>query len=115
MIRISELKVPLSKEAPSEAALKPYVCKALGISENELLWLCTFKRSYDARRGVMALTFIIDCAVANEAEVLQKHVGNPHIKPAPDISYKPVAQAPAGGAKDRPIVVGFGGAGFLPP
>ena len=117
MIRLSELKIPLAKNATdalNESALTPYICQALGIKPDELMSYCTYKRSYDARRSVMALTYIIDCTVANEVAVLQLHRDNPHIKRAPDMRYYPVAHAteillP----KQRPIVVGFGPCGIF--
>ncbi len=117
MIRVSELKIPLAKhatEAPSEEALIPYICMALGIQATDLLSHCTYKRSYDARRSVMALTYIVDCTVHNEAAILQLHRDNPHIKPSPDINYYPVATAPTALLpKQRPIVVGFGPCGIF--
>jgi uncharacterized protein len=117
MIRLSELKIPLEKhaiDAPSEEALVPYICRALGIKPEELINHCTYKRSYDARRSVMALTYIVDCTVLNEAAILQLHRDNPNVKPAPDMGYYPVAHSPNQlKAKQRPVVVGFGPCGIF--
>jgi uncharacterized FAD-dependent dehydrogenase len=110
MIRVSELKLPISDSEPTEAALIPYICAALAIKPADLLSHCTYKRSYDARRSVMALTYIVDCTIANEAEVLHAQRNNPHVKVSPDINYFPVAQAPGDLLpKQRPIVVGANG------
>ena len=109
MIRVSELKLPLDHEL---AALAPAICVALKIKPADLINHCVYKRSYDARRGVMALTYIVDCTVNNEGAVLSKHSASPHIKPAPDLRYSPVGQAPAV-VKDRPIVIGFGPCGIF--
>ncbi len=114
MIRLSELKIPLQGTEPSEADLAPYICAALGIPSADLLNHCTYKRSYDARRSVMALTYIVDCTVAHEGAVLQAHRDNPHVKPAPDMQYYPVGQAPAMlSSQQRPIVIGFGPCGIF--
>ena len=114
MIRVSELKLPLTQIEPQDAALVPLLCAALGISSGDLISFCTFKRSYDARRSVMAWIFIVDCTVANEAGVLHAQRNNPHVKPAPDMAFVPAGQAPASLAeKDRPIIVGFGPCGIF--
>jgi uncharacterized protein len=114
MIRVSELKLPITDHEPSESDLIPYLCKALSISTADLLSHCTYKRSYDARRSVMALTYIVDCTVANETAVLHAQRNNPQVKASPDIRYYPVGQAPAALLpKQRPIVVGFGPCGIF--
>ncbi len=117
MIRVSELKIPLKAgqtAEPAEADLIPYVCAALGIKPSDLLSHCTYKRSYDARRSVMALTYIVDCTVLDEATLLAAHRDNPHVKVSPDIRYYPVGQAPDKLLpKQRPIVVGFGPCGIF--
>jgi uncharacterized protein len=114
MIRVSELKLPLQSAEPQEADLIPYLCAALGIPAQDLLSHCTYKRSYDARRSVMALTYIVDCTIANETQVLALHRDNPHVKVCPDIHYYPIGQAPATmPPKLRPVVVGFGPCGIF--
>jgi uncharacterized protein len=117
MIRVSELKLPLKTgqtTEPAKADLIPYICTALGIDKADLLSHCTYKRSYDARRSVMALTYIVDCTVANEAALLHAHRDNPHVKVSPDIAYYPVGQASEHlASKHRPIVVGFGPCGIF--
>jgi uncharacterized FAD-dependent dehydrogenase len=114
MIRVSELKLPITHSEPSEQDLIPHICKALSIPATQLLSHCTYKRSYDARRSVMALTYIVDCTVADEAAVLHAQRNNPHVKVSPDINYYPVGHAPATVlAKQRPIVVGFGPCGIF--
>jgi uncharacterized protein len=114
MIRVSELKLPITDNEPNEADLIPHICKALGLAPTELLSHCTYKRSYDARRSVMALTYIVDCSVVNEAAVLHAQRNNPHVKVSPDIRYYPVGEAPSDLLpKQRPIVVGFGPCGIF--
>lgn len=111
MLRITELKLPL--DHPDEA-LREAIVQRLGISDDQLLDFTLFKRSYDARKKNTELLFIytIDLTASNEAELLQKFADDHNITPAPDVSYKPVGQAPAELA-ERPIVVGFGPCGIF--
>ncbi|WP_159877970.1 MULTISPECIES: NAD(P)/FAD-dependent oxidoreductase [Aquitalea] len=109
MLRITELKLPLDH---SEAELTEAIVAFLGIKPAELKNYTVFKRSYDARRGVMSLAYIIDMEVEGEARLLARFKGNVHVLPTPDTSYHFVTQAPATLAK-RPVVVGFGPCGLL--
>ncbi|MBV8679179.1 MAG: FAD-dependent oxidoreductase, partial [Aquitalea sp.] len=109
MLRITELKLPLDH---SEAELTAAIVAFLGIKPAELKHYTVFKRSYDARRGVMSLAYIIDMEVEGEAKLLARFKGNPHVLSTPDTSYHFVTQAPATLSK-RPVVVGFGPCGLL--
>ncbi len=55
---------------------------------------------------------MVDVALRDEAGVLSRLAGDPHVRPTPDMDYHPVATAPAG-LRERPIVVGFGPAGVF--
>lgn len=109
MIRISEIKLGL-EHTPEE--LKYAAAKKLFVQPNEILNLNIFKRSYDARRSVMSLIYIVDVTVNNPAEILKSLKGELHIKPTPDMSYRFVTHAPAN-LTERPIVIGFGPCGFF--
>ncbi|NWK80274.1 NAD(P)/FAD-dependent oxidoreductase [Aquitalea sp. LB_tupeE] len=109
MLRITELKLLLDH---SEAELSDAIVAFLGIKPTELKSYTVFKRSYDARRGVMSLAYIIDMEVEGEAKLLARFKGNAHVLPTPDTSYHFVTQAPATLQK-RPLVVGFGPCGLL--
>ena len=110
MIRITELPLPL--DYPPDA-LRMAVLKRLQIRESDLLEVILFKRSYDARKkNAIKFICIVDVLVNEEAAVLKRFARDAQIKPAPDISYHPVAQAPAT-LKDRPLVVGFGPGGLF--
>ena len=140
MIRLSELKLPLSAlpvevrraaDAPSEtdedrvppphpeAALRALAAKALGISENQIDTLRVFKRSFDARKADLQAVFIVDIALADasaESALLHQHAGHPHIQPTPDMVWHPPVQAPVGFGSlegERPVVVGFGPCGMF--
>ena len=90
MIRITELSLPLDHPAD---ALRPAIAKRLKISDADLLDFTVFKRSYDARKknSVITFVYIIDLAARNEAAILQRFADDPHVRPAPDTNYYPVA------------------------
>ena len=110
MIRITELALPL--DYPPDA-LREAVSKRLQVSDDDLLEVQLFKRSYDARKkNAIKFVCIVDVSVRDEAAVLKRFARDPQVKPAPDTSYHPVARAPAE-LKDRPIVIGFGPGGLF--
>jgi uncharacterized FAD-dependent dehydrogenase len=140
MIRISELKLPLSAlpielrraaDAPSEtdedrlptphplAALRQLAAQALGISATDIATLNVFKRSFDARKADLLAVYIVDLSLPDaqsENRLLQQFEKNPHIQPTPDMAWHPPCQAPASfGAEEgeRPVVVGFGPCGMF--
>jgi len=136
MIRLTELKLPLADlplperraaDAPAEteadrvpaphpvAALRKLAATALGIAESDIAELQVYKRSFDARKHTLQAVYIVDVTLtdaAQEAALLQRHAGHPHIGPSPDLVYHPVAQAPAQ-LLERPVVVGFGPCGIF--
>ena len=111
MIRITELTLPL--DHPDDA-LRPAVVRRLGVPDPDLIGFTVFKRSYDARKknSTIVFVYIVDAEVRNEAAVLERLARDGHVRPAPDMSYRPVAQAPAG-LRERPVVVGFGPCGLF--
>ncbi|MBA3594315.1 MAG: NAD(P)/FAD-dependent oxidoreductase [Polaromonas sp.] len=112
MIRLTELKLPLDHP---EDALPALIRRTLGIQPDQLHSHTVYKRSYDARKQKLLLVYIADVEVGSadlEATLLAKFGNNPHIRPAPDQSYRLVAtasQAPL----VRPVVVGFGPCGIF--
>ncbi len=114
MLRINELRLPLNH---AEDALRPAVLQRLGVADAELLTLTLFKRSYDARKkSAVQLIYSVDCELQDEAAVLQRLAGDPHVKPTPDMAYQFVGHAPAdfaAQAKPRPLVIGFGPCGIF--
>jgi uncharacterized FAD-dependent dehydrogenase len=136
MIRISELKLPLSAlpvdvrratDAPAETetdrapvahpldALRHLCAQALGIDASGIADLQVFKRSFDARKAELLAVFIVDLTLqdaAREPALLASFKEHPHIGPTPDMAYQPVGQAPAS-LPVRPVVVGFGPCGIF--
>jgi uncharacterized protein len=114
MLRLTELRLPLAHD---DAALRAAVVLRLGVADTALHGFTIVKRSYDARKkSAVVLTYIVDCEVADEAEVLARHAGNPQLRPSPDTRYRLVAQAPAdfrSSGRLRPVVIGFGPCGLF--
>ncbi|ODV09923.1 MAG: hypothetical protein ABT20_09550 [Rubrivivax sp. SCN 70-15] len=114
MIRITELRLPL--DHPAEA-LRAAALARLGVADAELVAFSVFKRSYDARRkSAIVLIYTLDCTLADEAAVLARLAGDPHLRPTPDMAYRFVAQAPADWRARqplRPVVIGFGPCGIF--
>ena len=136
MIRLSELKLPLSAlpvdarraaDAPTEtdadrtplphpeAALRQLAAQALALPEARIATLQVVKRSFDARKVELLAVYIVDVALADatqEPALLAQFANHPHIQPAPDMVWHPPVQAPAN-LTLRPVVVGFGPCGIF--
>jgi uncharacterized FAD-dependent dehydrogenase len=111
MIRLTELRLPL---AHAEPELRAAVLARLGIGEQALRRLTIHRRGYDARKkSAIVLVYTLDCEVDDDGAVLAAHAGDPHLRPAPDMTYRFVARAVSGGAAPRPVVVGFGPCGLF--
>ncbi len=114
MLRLTELRLPLDHAAD---ALRPAIMERLGIGDADLIEFTVFKRSHDARKKTaIVLIYTVDCQLTDEAPVLLRHAGDPHIKPSPDTRYRFVAHAPAdwrAQERPRPLVIGFGPCGLF--
>ena len=134
MIRITELKLPLSAlpvdarratDAPAETeadrlpvahpleALAQLSAQTLGIDREQIAQLQVFKRSFDARKADLLAVYIVDLSLVQpdqEAALLQRFAKHPHISASPDTSYQPPNPLPP---EVRPVVVGFGPCGIF--
>jgi len=114
MLRVTELRLPLDHP---EGALRPAILARLGIRDGDLSAFTVFKRAYDARKkAAIQLIYTVDCEVSEEAAVLDRLAGDPHVRPAPDTRYRPVGHAPAdfyAAQRLRPLVIGFGPCGLF--
>ncbi|MBC7697414.1 MAG: NAD(P)/FAD-dependent oxidoreductase [Bacteroidia bacterium] len=114
MIRVTEIKLPLELQ-PDEVAskIKATLIKKLAINAADIVEYTIFKRGIDARKAnAILLVYSLDVIIKGEAKVLAKLKKDPHVKIAPDASYKFVANAPVS-LKNRPIVIGLGPAGLF--
>jgi uncharacterized FAD-dependent dehydrogenase len=110
MIRLTDIKLPLDH---AEGAVEAAIRAKLGLGKSGLLGFTVFRRGHDARkRGNIQLIYTLDVEVADEAGLLKRHADDKHVQPAPDTSYRFVAQAPAD-LKQRPIVIGLGPCGLF--
>ena len=112
MLRLTELKLPLDHLEPALGAL---IAQTLGIMPGDVHRHTIYKRSYDARKQKLLLVYIVDVTLSDpsqEAALLQRLAGNPHVRPTPDQAYYPVAQVETAPAV-RPVVVGFGPCGIF--
>ena len=117
MLRITELRLPLNHAEP---ALQAVVLARLGLQAAELRSVSVARRAWDARKkSAVVLIYTVDVALADaadEAALLARFAGDPHIRPAPDTRYRFVGHAPADFAaagRTRPVVVGFGPCGIF--
>jgi len=114
LIRLTELRLPLEH---SDADLRNAVVARLGIDAADLRAFTVFRRGYDARKkAAIVFVYTIDADVGDDADVLERRRGDPHVRPAPDTTYRPVARAPAdfrARGRPRPVVVGFGPCGIF--
>ncbi len=125
MSRIAELKLPLSAleyhpenhtEYHPEALLRAQAAERLGIAPQAIAQLSVHKRSFDARnKAELLAVYIVDITLTDasqESPLLTQFAEHPHVQPTPDMTWKPVGQAPAD-LKHRPVVVGFGPCGMF--
>src|SRR5262245_48347368 len=113
MLRITELRLPL--DHPPDA-LRAAIVARLAIAPAELRSFAVFRQGIDARRKqAIVVSYTVDCGVLNEAEVLARSADDRHLRPAPDMEYRPV-RLPADFRIDeatRPVVIGFGPCGIF--
>ncbi len=119
MLRLTELRLPLDHaDGALRSAILAHLAR-LGVAEPALISFEVFKRSHDARKkSAMVFIYTVDCEVADEAAVLPRLAGEPHVKPSPDTRYRLVAQAPvnwlaSSSSTRRPLVIGFGPCGIF--
>ena len=89
MIRVSELKLPLSQAEQPEAPLREAAARLLGIAAADIARLDVFKRSFDARKAELLAVYIVDLELADaagERALLQRHAGHSHVASTPDMA-----------------------------
>lgn len=110
MLRVNQIKLPLDHD---EAALTQAVLTRLNLKPDELLSMQIYRRAFDARnKSAIQLVYSLDVELADEARILAQKPDPAQIRPTPDMSYRMVAQAPAG-LPYRPVVIGTGPCGLF--
>ena len=109
MLRITEVRLPLDHP---EAALRAALLDRLGIAPEALVAFTVFRRGVDARKRPVTFTYTLDTEVRDEAALLARLKSDRRVSLAPDMSYRPVAQASSRYA-GRPVVIGFGPCGLF--
>lgn len=110
MLRLTEIKLPLD-HAP-EAILQAAIAR-LKIPADDIISCVVFRRAHDARKkSAITLIYTLDIELTDEAAILKRFADDPHVKPAPDMEYRFVAQAPKNLAH-RPLVIGAGPCGLF--
>ena len=111
MLRLSDLKLPLGH--PPEA-LADAVRARLQIAPEDLIEVTVARRANDARKkSAILMVYSVDVAVRDEADVLTRFAGDPHVRATPDTGYRFVAKAPEDFAAPRPVVIGAGPCGLF--
>ena len=110
MLRLTELKLPIDH---SEGDIKAAILRRLRIPADDLISYVIFKRSVDARKP-LAILFIytLDVTVSDDAAILGRLKNDPHVRIAPETSYRFVAHTPPNSSL-RPVIVGLGPAGLF--
>jgi uncharacterized FAD-dependent dehydrogenase len=110
MLRLTDVQLPLDHP---EEDIKAAVLARLKINADALIGFTIFRRGYDARKkSAINLVYTLDVEVKDEATLLERFKGVPHIAVAPDTSYQFVAKAPEKLAT-RPVVIGTGPCGIF--
>ncbi|MEO0061645.1 MAG: hypothetical protein RLZZ08_205 [Pseudomonadota bacterium] len=111
MLRLTDIALPLDHDA---AAIAPAICERLGIAADDLVRFTIFRRGSDARKKTaIKLVYALDVELTDEAGVLARLAGDPHVRPTPDTAYRFVAPAISGYSGPRPVVIGTGPCGLL--
>ncbi|KRB86302.1 hypothetical protein ASE00_06170 [Sphingomonas sp. Root710] len=109
MLRLSEIKLPI--DHPAEA-LPAAIVERLGIDKADLLGFTIARRANDARRkSAILMVYSVDVELADEAAILARFAGDPHVRPTPDTEYRFVTQAQP--HSPRPVVIGAGPCGLF--
>ena len=110
MLRLTEIKLPLEH---TEAAIRNSVLTRLEITADALVSYSIFRRGVDARRrSAIYFVFTLDAEVRDEAAVLARLKGKPHVAHTPAMDYQAVARAPTTNSY-RPLVIGTGPCGLF--
>ena len=111
MLRLSDLKLPLG-HAPGD--VRAAILARLGLADEELIGHEIARRANDARRkAAIQMVYSVDVALRDEAAVLARFTGDPHVRPTPDTAYRFPVGPRAHWSGSRPVVIGAGPCGLF--
>ena len=111
MLRLTEIRLPLDH---IDTDLKAAIIARLGLPEEELIGYTIFRRGVDARKAhAIVFIYTLEIEVIDEAGLLTRFAGNPHLRIAPDTSYQVVARAPETPLPHPPVIIGMGPSGLF--
>ena len=110
MLRLTEIRLPLDH---AEDDLKQAILDRLSIKPEEMKGYRVFRRGVDARKkNAILFVLTVDVETYDDTAILARLPRHPHVKRAPDMTYRFVAQA-TGREAQRPVVIGFGPCGMF--
>lgn len=110
MLRLTDIRLPLDHH-PDD--LKQAICDRLNLSGDAISGFTVYRRNYDARKKTAIMfSYTLDVDVADEQAVLARFPNHPHIRLAPDMTYRFVTRAPDVPFM-RPLVIGCGPCGLF--
>jgi len=111
MLRITDLKLPLGH---ADADLATAVHNRLDVAASDVHEIKIARRANDARRkSAIVMVYSVDVAVRDEAAVLARFAGDPHVRATPDTSYRFAVPVPMAPPPIRPVVIGTGPCGLF--
>lgn len=110
MIRISGIRIPITRDNPDELERK--ICSRLNIRGKDLISFSIFKQSIDARKkNIVYFVYTVDAECVGESELLARNPGQ-SLSETPDMGYSYVEPG-SSPLPCRPVVVGTGPAGLF--
>ncbi len=107
MLRVSQVKQSIEEAID---LLPRHICKKLRIREDDLIRFSIYRESIDARRRPIQFSYVVDCEVKAEAQILKRKLAD-----VQKIQEKGFALPESGDKKleHRPVVIGFGPGGMF--
>ena len=110
MIRLSGLRIPITKDSPEE--LEKHICSRLNIRRGTLRRYSIYKQSIDARKDRMIyFVYTVDVDTVYGDQLLDNRKSS-NLSKTPDMSYSYVQKGNKP-MEHRPVIVGTGPAGLF--
>ncbi len=110
MLRLTDIQLPLDHAEP---AIRLAVLNKLRLTDEQLLSVTVFRRSYDARKkSAIHLIYTLDVTTTQDDELLQQFHSDKNVTRTPDTNYQFVTHATSEHFL-RPVVIGTGPCGLF--